>query len=163
MIEIESARLEDYDGIRHLLQANALPLDGLTDHLDHAFVARADGHIVGVSALEIHDDGGLLRSVVVDDAQRGTGIARRLVEAALTLARERRLPAVYLLTTTAADYFPKLGFVTIARDDVPASVRQSIEFTSACPASATVMARTLGGDEEEPESATTEARHRSQR
>jgi amino-acid N-acetyltransferase len=143
VIEIGSAGVEDFDGIRQLLQANALPLDGLAAHLVHALVARADGQVVGASALEVYDGGGLLRSVAVDATQRGTGLGRRLVDATLALARERRLPAVYLLTTTAADYFSKLGFVTIARDAVPASVHQSIEFTSACPASATVMKKTL--------------------
>jgi len=48
-----------------------------------------------------------------------------------------------LLTTTAADFFPKFGFEPIARADVPASVQSSIEFTSACPATATVMRKTL--------------------
>jgi amino-acid N-acetyltransferase len=143
VIDISAAGPGDYAAVRDLLRANDLPLEGLADHLAHAFVARADGRIVGAAALEIYEGGGLLRSVVVDAAERGSGLARRLVDATLALARARQLPAVYLLTTTAADYFPKLGFVQVTREDVPASVRQSIEFTSACPASATVMARTL--------------------
>ena len=53
---------------------------------------------------------------------------------------------VFLLTTTAERYFPKLGFKTIARDDVPASVQSSIEFQGACPASAIVMRKHLAND-----------------
>lgn len=56
---------------------------------------------------------------------------------------ELHAPAVYLLTTTADRYFPRFGFERIARADVPASVQTSIEFTSACPTSATVMRKQL--------------------
>jgi N-acetylglutamate synthase-like GNAT family acetyltransferase len=140
---IEPARREDFDAIAALLAANSLPLEGLADHLDAALVARQDGRIVGAAALEVYKDGGLLRSVVVARALQGSGLGRRLVEAVLAHARERRLPAVYLLTTTAALYFPKLGFEAITRAEVPAGVQQSVEFRSACPASATVMRITL--------------------
>ena len=38
------------------------------------------------------------------------------------------------LTTTADGYFPRFGFERIERSQVPATVRESVEFTSACPA-----------------------------
>jgi amino-acid N-acetyltransferase len=47
------------------------------------------------------------------------------------------------LTTTAERYFPKFGFERIERNDVPASVQASVEFTSACPSSAIVMRKPL--------------------
>ena len=53
------------------------------------------------------------------------------------------MPALYLLTTTAERYFPKFGFERIERAEVPLSVQTSIEFTSACPSSATVMRKQL--------------------
>jgi len=53
------------------------------------------------------------------------------------------VPAIYLLTTTAEQYFPKFGFERIARSDVPPGVQTSIEFTAACPSSATVMRKRL--------------------
>jgi N-acetylglutamate synthase-like GNAT family acetyltransferase len=139
MIEVTPARREDAPAIVALVEANRLPLDGLADHLDAAVVARQDGHIVGAAALEAYDEGGLLRSVAVDGSARGAGVGRSLVEAVVAMARARALPALYLLTTTAAGYFLKLGFETIERAEVPASVQQSVEFRSACPASATVM------------------------
>jgi amino-acid N-acetyltransferase len=63
--------------------------------------------------------------------------------AALRLAQDLEMPAIYLLTTTAERYFPKFGFERIARDDVPATVRTSVEFTSACPSSAAVFRKRL--------------------
>ena len=53
------------------------------------------------------------------------------------------LELVFLLTTTAERFFPKFGFEQIARDDVPPSVQASVEFRSACPASAIVMRKRL--------------------
>jgi amino-acid N-acetyltransferase len=50
---------------------------------------------------------------------------------------------MYLLTTTAERYFPKFGFERIERRDVPETVQASVEFTSACPASAVVMRKSL--------------------
>lgn len=59
------------------------------------------------------------------------------------------MPAVYLLTTSAESYFPKFGFVRVTREHVPASVKESIEFRSACPASAIVMWKPLNDRAEE--------------
>jgi amino-acid N-acetyltransferase len=74
---------------------------------------------------------------------QGQGLGSRLTEAALALARARDQRAVFLLTTTADRFFPRFGFERITREDVPESVRQSIEFQSACPASAVVMRKQL--------------------
>jgi len=129
----------DGPAILGLLERSSLPTVGLSDHLANAVVARRDGQIVGSAALEIYADGALLRSVAVDATERGGGLGQRLTERALTHARERHVCDVYLLTTTAAGFFPRFGFREISRADVPAGVQQSVEFRSACPASAIVM------------------------
>jgi amino-acid N-acetyltransferase len=140
---IQTAQPEDFDGIAELLRVNKLPTDGLRDHLATALVARDGETIVGSAALEVYGDGALLRSVAVASDLRNSGLGRRLTDAAIELARARRVPALYLLTTTADRYFPRFGFERIERGDVPAGVQQSVEFTSACPASAIVMRRAL--------------------
>jgi amino-acid N-acetyltransferase len=81
----------------------------------------------------------LLRSVAVDETRRGEGLGHQLTQAALDLARARGLKTVYLLTTTAATFFPRFGFREIARDEVDPAVQRSVEFTKACPASAAAM------------------------
>jgi amino-acid N-acetyltransferase len=50
---------------------------------------------------------------------------------------------VFLLTTTAENYFPRFGFACVGRDEVSESVKCSMEFQVACPASAVVMRKTL--------------------
>lgn len=141
--DIARATANDGPSILQLLRHAELPVDGLLDHIDTAFVARDDGRVVGCAALEVYEGGALLRSVAVAPAVQGRGIGRRLTEAAITLAESLGVSAVYLLTTSAERYFPKLAFVPITRAQVPASVQESVEFRSACPASAIVMRRTL--------------------
>ena len=140
---IEAARPEDADNILRLLEENHLPLEGLREHLGTTIVARENGRIVGSAALERYRDGALLRSVAVSPALQGHGLGRQLTDAALGLARQLDVPAVFLLTTTAERYFPKFGFEPIARAQVPQSVQASVEFTSACPSSAIVMRKSL--------------------
>ena len=142
-VTIERATPEDGEAILELLRTNALPDDGLLDHLGTALVARSLDRIVGTAALEVYDDGALLRSVAVDPTLRGHGVGRRLTAAALDLAGTLRVPAVYLLTTTAEGYFPRFAFSRISRGEVPRGVLQSVEFQSACPASAIVMMKAL--------------------
>lgn len=140
-VTIERARPADVPAVLGLLAQHGLPVDGARDLAASMLVARTGGQVVGAAALERYADGGLLRSVVVDAAAQGAGIGKRLVEAILTWAGQDGLPAVFLLTTTAADYFPRFGFQPVSRAVVPVSVQASVEFQSACPASAVVMRR----------------------
>jgi len=142
-LTIERARAEDLDAVDHILSQYQLPLDGLRDHLATTLVARENGNVIGSAALEVYEGGALLRSVAVASGRAHQGLGRSLTEAALQLAAAVHVPAVFLLTTTAERYFPRFGFVRVDRTDVPASVQQSVEFTSACPSSATVMRKRL--------------------
>ena len=143
MTSILKARSEDADAIDRILTLNHLPLEGLRDHLATTLVAREGGAVIGTAALEVYADGALLRSVAVAPGRRHQGLGGALTEAALELAADLHAPAVFLLTTTADRYFPRFGFAPIERADVPVSVQQSVEFTSACPSSAVVMRKIL--------------------
>ena len=88
----------------------------------------------------------LLRSVAVDSSHRGCGIGEALVRWALHAAQSRRVRDGYLLTETAADFFPRFGFHQTPREQVPAAILQSIEYSSLCPTSATSMVRRVGSD-----------------
>lgn len=143
---IERARAEDWVPVLDLLRRAQLPTDGLDPDAALLLVARRAGRVVGSAALEVYGSGGLLRSVAVEPALRGDGLGRRLTAAALAAARARSLKTVYLLTTTAGDFFPRCGFRRIERADVDPAVQASVEFTTACPASALVMAHDLAPD-----------------
>jgi amino-acid N-acetyltransferase len=140
---IEAAHERDLPEIHRLLERLQLPIEGVDDHVRTMLVARDGARVVGTAALELYPDGALLRSVAVDPARQGRRLGHDLTEAAIQLARSHGARSVFLLTTTAERFFPRFGFVPIARDDVPASVQASVEFRSACPASAVVMRKHL--------------------
>ena len=141
---IEPARERDLTEIHGLLERLQLPVEGVDDHVGTMLVARDGARLVGTAALELYADGALLRSVAVDPAYQGRRVGHHLTEAALQLARAHGARAVFLLTTTAERFFPRFGFEPIGREDVPESVQASVEFRSACPASAIVMRKRLG-------------------
>lgn len=138
---IGRARPSDLQRVLQLLEEAKLPLDGALELGDAIVVARDKERVVGAAGLEFYADGALLRSVVVAPAVQRHGIGRWLAAAALSIARERGSSTIFVLTTTAEGFFTRFGFECISRDDVPRSVRASVEITSACPASAVVMRR----------------------
>lgn len=133
----------DLTAVEALLTASSLPLDGVREALPTFVVAESGGELVGVAGLEVCCDNALLRSVAVRPEWRSRGLGRTLVSHIVADAEARGIHALYLLTTTAERYFPSFGFRTITRDEVPEDVRATKEFREACPASATVMRRSL--------------------
>jgi amino-acid N-acetyltransferase len=140
---IERAHTSDLPEVLTLLERHHLPLDGVSEHVASMVVARDHGKVAGVAATELYADSALLRSVAVDPLLQGRGIGHQLTEAVLGIAREHDLNTIFLLTTTAEDFFRRFGFEQISRSDVPATVQASVEFQSACPASAIVMRKRL--------------------
>ena len=131
----------DLSAARELLAASDLPVDDLASPALSLFGAFHGPALVGVVGLESCAPFGLLRSLAVAPAFRGRGVARRLCDHVIALAAERGLPSLFLLTTTAADYFAKLGFAAIDRDAAPPPIRATAQFASLCPSSARVMRR----------------------
>jgi amino-acid N-acetyltransferase len=128
-----------------LLRRCRLPLDGVAEWLGTNYVVArdADDVMVGVAGAEVYGSAGLLRSVAVADACRRRGLGQRLVENRIDWARRRGLTELYLLTTTAAGFFPRLGFAVVQRTSAPPSVQASPEFAMVCPSSAVAMRLSL--------------------
>jgi amino-acid N-acetyltransferase len=143
---IGTADSADLPALLTLLDAAGLPQDGITEHVGSALIARNGDEILGCAALEIYGSSALLRSVAVAPIAQGRGLGTQLVNATLALAEDRQIHRLYLLTETAADYFPRFGFAPIAREDVDPAVKQSVEFTGACPASALVMVKKMNNE-----------------
>ena len=137
----------DLSSVLGLLSDAGLPTEGGPSSLAGCVVAaNPDGTIVGGAGLESYGDQGLLRSVVVAPAFRGTGLGQALTEYMIAGARDQGLKDLYLLTTSAERFFPRFGFRPIARDAVPTAVQASVEFQGACPSTAVVMHRTTPAD-----------------
>ena len=97
------------------------------------------------AAIERYGDAGLLRSVVVTAERRGEGLGREIVAVAEALARADGIRELYLLTETASDWFPRLGYEVVERAIASAAVGRSIEFTTVCRDTGIPMRRRLTG------------------
>ncbi len=127
-----------------LLAACHLPFEDLTGaHLPHFQVIWEGSRLVAAGGLEIYDTVALLRSLAVAETHRGRHLGSQIVAKLEQYARKNGVEEVYLLTTTAAGFFAKHGYRKIAREAVPAAIRQTREFAHICPASAVCMGKQL--------------------
>ncbi|MEO5617636.1 MAG: arsenic resistance N-acetyltransferase ArsN2 [Candidatus Eisenbacteria bacterium] len=138
-VVIRPARPADRESIDRLLVAAKLPLAGVADPVAEFLVASTSDGLVGTVGVECYPPFGLLRSVAVDESQRGRGLGALLVARAIQRARLREIATLYLLTTSAADYFPRFGFRTVARAELPAELLASEELKGAYPETAVCM------------------------
>jgi arsenate reductase len=98
---------------------------------------------VGHGGLELLGEDALVRSLAIRPEARG----RRAGAAALAILLRRAFGfgarRAWLLTTDAAGFFGRAGFVAVAREEAPAAVRGTAQFRTLCPASATLMGRAI--------------------
>ena len=133
------------DTARALLREAGLPVDDLVAPVGVQLSGVFDGDaLVGVVGLERAGDDALLRSLAIAPDRRGTGLARALVASAEREAATQGVRCLYLLTTTAAEFFERLGYRRIARSDAPPAIAATPQFAALCPASSTCMAKTPG-------------------
>jgi N-acetylglutamate synthase-like GNAT family acetyltransferase len=142
-VSLRQASQADWPAIQSLLLANKLPVDGAQAHLATFVVAASGPEVVGVAGAELYGDVALLRSVAVAPGLHHQGIGESLVGLLLQEAARRGIRQVFLLTTTAAAYFPRFGFATLPRSNAPRALQASAEFQGACPDSAVFMGITL--------------------
>jgi N-acetylglutamate synthase-like GNAT family acetyltransferase len=140
---IRPARPADLAAVEALLVAADLPRAGVPEWLPRFVVVERAGAIVAAAGMELYGRAALLRSVVVSRELRGSGIGAELTRRIAADAAAAGARMLYLLTTTAAEYFPRLGFERITRADLPEALSASEEMRGACPVTAVVMARPL--------------------
>ena len=109
------------------------------------FCVRAESGLVAVVGLELFGAVALLRSLAVAPAHRGLGLARQLVAYAESFAVSRGVDSLFLLTTTASDFFGKLGFVPASRSTAPPAIQATSQFSGLCPASSEFLRKSIAG------------------
>lgn len=128
-VHIRRARLPDVHIIREVVQEFArsgrmlpLSLGEATERLHDFLILEEKGRVQGVVAVHVTWDRMVeLRSLAVRRRKHGRGHGKRLVRAALALARRMEATEVFTLTYIP-EYFEQFGFVRIDRAALPHKV-----------------------------------------
>jgi amino-acid N-acetyltransferase len=130
---LRQAASSDIPGIRALLQPMEQsgilvprPREHLETVIDHFQVSERDGTVISCAALFCFPDEhiGELACVAVHPEYRSAGRGDRLLARMESLARERGLTRVFVLTTQTAHWFRERGFAPARIDDLPVSRQQ---------------------------------------
>lgn len=116
-VTVRLARTGDVAEIRALIEphvASGTLMQRATEEIELLLptfvVAERNGSVVGCAVLEVYSSRlAEVRSLVVTPQLRGAGLGRRLVEACLAMARERRVLEVMAITSNE-DFFRVMGF-----------------------------------------------------
>ncbi|WP_167883164.1 GNAT family N-acetyltransferase [Leptospira adleri] len=85
----------------------------------------------------------LLRSLAVVEDFQEKGLGTQPVRSIEDLARLLPIETLFLLTTTAKEFFLKLGYREVERDSLPEEIKRTEEFVSLCPASSSILEKKL--------------------
>src|SRR5689334_22732873 len=120
MMQLRPATVHDLPAIVALLGDAGLPCQDLTAaHVAGFLVAAGGNAVLGIVGLERYGENALLRSLAVRRENRSTGLGAQLADAMEEHARQAGVAALYLLTTTAADFFRHRGYEVIDRAASP--------------------------------------------
>lgn len=133
--------------IKNLLSKNELPHADISEKWECFYLIESGSVRVGVGGFEQYGDVALLRSIVIEDEHRGTGYGTSLCQQLLSKAQSQGISTVFLLTTTATEFFRRLGFKRVDRQTAPESIQQTSEFRDFCPSTAICMKFELGQKE----------------
>lgn len=144
-MKIRAAQSEDLEAIKALLEESELPVADVNAAMLADFVVAEDegGRIVGSVGLERLGVNALLRSLAVARTARHARLGTMLVAHAESMARASDMSDLWLLTTTAARFFRRMGYVDVDRSKVAAEVKSTTQFAQLCPATAACMRKTL--------------------
>ena len=141
---VEPVDSDDQPKVEALLKQVNLPIEGVCDQFQNYFKIQGESDkIIGCVGVEVYGNMGLLRSVAIHPDFQRKGLGKKLVEGAEEFSKTRALKKIYLLTEGAEEFFSRLGYKTIPREQADPSVQQSLEFTTVCKDSGTCMEKDL--------------------
>ena len=134
----------DESAVKQLLSESGLPIEDITaQHLQDFFGCGSGLELDGLVGLELYGEVALLRSLAVASSRRGSGVGSGLVAHAERHARDQGVQSLYLLTTTAEKFFLRRGYARIPRDEAPAAIKGTKEFSGICTTSSAFMVKYL--------------------
>lgn len=141
---LRQATSDDWGAVQDLLLASGLPVDDLcAEKLERFLIAEHDNMTVGLIGLEIIGTVGLLRSLVVEESARSTGLGGKLIGSLESAAEAAGIAELWLLTIDAERFFQRHNFEIVDRTAAPDEIIQTDEFSDLCPDTAHLMRKTL--------------------
>jgi len=134
---------EELGSVRALLESAGLATRDLESARPEFAVVREDGQVVAAGALQRFGSSALVRSVVVAEDRRGSGLGRMIVWKLERLARSAQITELILLTQIASGFFARQGYRAIKRTSAPEDMQASEVFRSLCSSSATCLVKSL--------------------
>jgi amino-acid N-acetyltransferase len=139
-ISYRQAKERDIAAIRSLLESQKLPTETVGTTLTEFYLAVENEAVVGIAGFEYYGEDVLLRSVAVPTSMQKKRIGSQFVEWMISLAKQKDVKRIVLLTETASKFFAKKGFMTMDRSAITnAAMTKSSQFGGECCSSAVCM------------------------
>ncbi len=136
--------LGSLESLKQVVRSCGLPVDDIGDFSGAQFFGISEGDaLIAVVGLELHGNCGLLRSLAVLPNYRNAGLGDTLVNHIESVAKQCGVEQLYLLTTSAEDYFLRLGYVRLNREGAPQAIQATSQFAGLCPASSALLMKQL--------------------
>jgi len=127
VIELSKATLHDIPAMQRLVVNEVKEgiilnrsEDEVATNIRSYVLAKADGILVGYTALHIHSKRlAEIRSLIVDKNYRAQNIGKMLVEFTLKEAKELEVEEDVLVLTYLPQFFDKIGFKEINKEVIP--------------------------------------------
>jgi amino-acid N-acetyltransferase len=127
--------------VQHLAECGLPVSDISPSHPPVFFGIRSESILTAVIGLELFGSVGMLRSLAVAPAYRGHGLGGELLAFAERHAASCGVKTLFLLTTTAAEFFIHRGFAPADRSCAPAEIQATSQFSNLCPASSAFLSK----------------------
>ena len=139
-ISYRQATERDYTAIHLLLENQKLPTETVGTSITDFYLTIENEAIAGVAGFEYYGEDVLLRSVAVPTSLQKKHIGSQLVDWMLTLAKQKGIKRIVLLTETASKFFAKKGFSVVDRSSINnEAMKKSSQFCGGCCSSAACM------------------------
>ena len=128
-MNVRKAKISDAGAINSLVSFYAeqdrmlfRSMADIYENLQSFTVAVTDGEVVGCCALQIvWADLAEIKSLAIAEGQKGAGIGKAIVEAAIEQAAQLGIGKVFALTLEEG-FFTKLGFSVVEKESLPMKV-----------------------------------------
>jgi N-acetylglutamate synthase-like GNAT family acetyltransferase len=116
-VTFRRGRPSDVPRFAELIAGADLPPLFIGEWIGGFAAAEYDGEVIACGGLEVYDDCGVIRSVVVDERGRGLRLGRALAGLLIDDGRAAGVTDMYLVTADAWPFWQHLGFADVTFED----------------------------------------------